>query len=192
MYNPESFNERLQEVFHGRLRCRYSTREGEFHIEQKVAPGQILRPPKRKDGSWDKDHDGYIRARDGYVFVMRVRPGTKMPCPTCGLTLQVPVMETREITCEHCRLKGRDARVAAAFFPLGETLIEHLRKMDPESDGVRRMMADVLAAEAAKPLQQERAISNAIAEGIDGVQKSVLFDAPQVGYTGREFTGHVD
>lgn len=65
------------------------------------------------------------------MFIMAVRSGDRMPCPKCDYKLSVPVMDTVDIRCPYCELKGRATRVVAGFWPLNDRLIEHLRKIDP-------------------------------------------------------------
>lgn len=125
MNAPEQFVARLESTFGGRLRIRWSVAEQCFHIEQKV--GRAVVAPIFIEES----RDDLIRARDGYHPVMTVRPGDRMPCPTCSYQLHVPVLDTMDIRCPYCQLKGRQTRVVAGYWPLNDTLIEHLRKIDP-------------------------------------------------------------
>jgi hypothetical protein len=66
---PDWFLKELKE-FDPDLRCRWSSKDENFHIERKVTrgmhPGTI-----RNDGF----HDDYIRAQDGYILVGVIRPG---------------------------------------------------------------------------------------------------------------------
>jgi hypothetical protein len=63
---------------------------------------------------------------------MEVTRGTKAPCPKCGLDLDVPVFETREVLCPSCKVQGRDARYQMGYFPLdGDMLIQRLIELDP-------------------------------------------------------------
>ena len=129
MNAPSEFVERLQRTFDGRLRVRWSDKEQHFLIEQKV--GRAVVPPIRID----EGRDDLIRARDGYHPVMAITPGDRMRCPACNYTLRVPVRDTADIPCEFCKLMGRTTRVVAGFWPLDDSLIEHLRKLDPLRDG---------------------------------------------------------
>lgn len=136
---PTEFARRLQREFDGRYRLRWSDRAHEWHLEQRVGHGAADVPIRD-----DSTADDVIRARDGYAFVMAIRSGDRMPCPgvvrvdpadgrtvkTCGFELKVPVMETRETVCPKCRAAGRDGRVAAAYFPLNDRLITHIRGID--------------------------------------------------------------
>jgi len=139
---PSEFEDQLDNVFHGRFRVRWSEKRHEFQLEQKVGTGQVLAPPPLDPDSstdrYDTYSDEWIRARDGFFLVMSLRNGDRMPCPVCGLTVRVPIMETRESHCEFCRDKGRDGRYVAAFYPLNHILIEHIRDIDPYNGGVER------------------------------------------------------
>src|ERR1043166_1952196 len=111
---PESFVEKLEREFRGRLRIRWSSQRGEWHIEQKVARGLFpgTKPTKR---GWDESSDKYVEHRDGYVFVMAVRTGDRMPCPRCQHEMKVPYMHTTHLRCEFCRLMGKTTHVAAVY-----------------------------------------------------------------------------
>jgi hypothetical protein len=182
MYSvPESFASRLEEVFRGRLRIRWSIKQGEFHVEQRVGRGVFV--PYRIS----EIDDSLIRARDGYAFVLAVRPGTRMPCPHCGLEVKVPVMEFSETKCDYCRMKGRDGRYRAAYFPLGETLIDHLKKIDPERGATRELAEASDRQNRAVLASREREISNTI-EASTKENFNRLVGIQQVGYTGKEST----
>lgn len=131
---PERFAAQLRSEFNGRYRLRWSHKFQEWNLEQKVGLGEAD-PPFRIDA----EDDSMIRAKDGYWFVMAIRPGTTMPCPIltgegkdkrCGATVPVPVMETAEAVCIRCQLQGRDGRTAAAYWPLNDALIQHIRRID--------------------------------------------------------------
>src|SRR5512133_3739880 len=94
---PGGFARRLREEFRGRLRVRWSTQRREWQIEQKV--GRAALPTRRIDESDDRS----IRARDGYALVCAVRDGDRMPCPTCGETLRVPILTFAETICPVCK-----------------------------------------------------------------------------------------
>ncbi len=54
-----------------------------------------------------------------------------MRCPECNSEIKVPVMHFGEAVCEFCRTRGKDGRWAAAYYPLGDALIQHIRRLDP-------------------------------------------------------------
>jgi len=178
---------RLHRDFGGRFRVRWTgNRGGEFLVEQKLAPGQVLEPPTRVDGTYDTADDAYIQARDGYGFVFSIRPGTRMPCPVDGTTLQVPIQITRETVCPVCRKAGREGRYRAAYYPIdSEVWIDHLRFLDPLTGGVHRVRERVLADNA----QRERSMTNDTLNEVDAANFDhfgQLFDIQSVGYTGKE------
>lgn len=186
MRAPDQFLARLREEFRDRLRIRWADTQGEWHLEQKVGRG-IFDPPlpshKIAPHQRELQYEKRERARDGYAFVMAIRPGDRMPCPACGLTMHVPVMELTEAKCGWCLEHGRDTRLMACYFPLGEVLIDHLKKIDPERDGIRRQRDEADLANARKLAREERAA--------DSELRDSLFDAavdqiPKWGYTGRE------
>lgn len=166
------FQNRLARLFDDRLRCRWSNKRGEWHIEYKIAPGRQMKFPV------DSYDDGAIRARDGYAFILAVRDGDRMPCPKCGLTLRVPLFKMAEVKCEYCALKGRDGRYPACYFPLeGDALISYLAKIDPYRgwrDGLAKR-----ADEANKRLEasRERDFENYI----EAATKDNIYDLFDIG-----------
>ena len=182
MNAPTEFTERLHSTFDGRLRIRWSAAERQFHIEQKVGRA-VVAPIRIEEG-----RDDLIRARDGYHPVMTITPGDRTPCPECNFTLRVPVRDTADIRCPYCQLKGRTTRVVAGYWPLDDSLIEHLRKIDPLRPG-----SETLAEEADRRNHQrlqsaENDISNAGYAALDERYNRIV-GIPQVGYTGKEFRG---
>lgn len=177
MQPPSSFVQRLTKEFGGRLRIRWSKRLNEFQVEQRV--GRATTPPIFVS----EFRDDYIRAKDGYAYVLSVRPGDRMPCPTCGLELKVPAFQTTEVNCPRCSAKrNRPTGYTASYFPLGESLIDYLKSIDPERDGYKRRLRDMdnnnfkLEAIKEKDLASQRADILT-----DGLYYSP--DFPKIGYT---------
>lgn len=130
---PEEFERRLALEFSGRLRMRWSARKRAWLIEQKV--GRAALPP-----IWfDATRDDHIQARDGYAGFFEIQPGDRMACHFCGGTLRVPVREVREVACNSCLSRGRDARFVCTYWPLDETLIDYIKSIDPERRGGKEM-----------------------------------------------------
>lgn len=180
MHIPQSFHDRLKLDFQGRFRIRWSDVRGEFQLEQKLASAQILEPPLRSNGTWDTYDDEYIRSRDGYGYVMSVRQGDRMPCARCRRTVKVPIRETREAVCLTCNKRHK-----AAFYPLDDLLLLHLRWIDPLSGGISRIRKHVNERNE----QHEKSRHNDAFNEIDAATADNfgrLFDIQQVGYTGRE------
>jgi len=180
MYTPPSdFTARLKSEFNDRLRIRWSDHRGEWQIEQRV--GRAVVPPRFVS---DYDDDS-IRARDGYAYVMAVRPGDRMPCPGCGLTLKVPIMHFGEVRCPYCAYRGREGRYAAAYYPLGDALIQHLRRIDPLRGWNKDLAAQADARNEAVLRDHEKKADDALYGGISENWNRIR-GVPQVGYTGRE------
>jgi hypothetical protein len=180
------FNQRLQTEFGGRLRARWAPTQREIHIEQKVGRG-IWDPPLPSHKITPKTEalqfEKRERAKDGYAFVMAVKPGDRTACPVCHLSVRVPVMRIEEAVCLYCRSRNRDTTFMAVYFPLGEVLIDHLKKIDPERDGVQRQIRDVEMANAAR----QKAIDKAAEDTrYDLLKDAILQQLPSVGYTGKE------
>jgi len=172
---PKDFVSRLTKEFDGRLRIRWSKARGEWMIEQRIARATI--PPFQVS----EIDDRLIRYRDGYEYVMSIRPGTRMPCPKCGLTLNVPTMKIAEVVCDHCKFKERDGRYMASYWPLGESLLEHLRKYDPYRDGYRRLLADMARGDERDAINEKS--MKATAEDISRDEWMNIMQIPRVGYT---------
>jgi hypothetical protein len=178
------FTRRLQREFDGRLRLRWSNKRREWQVEQRVARSQVAPAPIS-----DND-DPAIRARDGFVYVMSVREGDRMPCPTGdGTTLKVPVGHTGEVVCPTCKRYGRNGRFAAAYFPLeGDALIQYLRRLDPLLGWNRGITKGIDAQERSVYATKQRNVSNAIEAGtLENWRR--LAQIPQFGYTGKVFAG---
>ena len=175
---PESFAERLDAAFKGRLRIRWSDARKEYQLEQKVGRALSSFPVS-------STNDDSIRLRDGYLYILSIRPGTRMPCPRCTTTLEVPVREIRELSCPLCKLKGREHRVSAGYFPLDDQLIDYLKRLDPERDAswsirsqVDQHNTAILEAQRAKVIHAAESAANDDFNRIAGI--------PSVGYTGKE------
>jgi hypothetical protein len=182
MEAPEEFTSKLERQFRGRLRIRWSPTKEEWHIEERVGRGVFEVPHK-------KNTDSYARVRDGYAFVMSVKPREWMPCPFCNRKLDVPMFHTGEAVCRSCQGLGREARFRAAFYPLNDSLLRYLRQIDPERANVAQEAADLAdAANAAREKQRERDTHNHIEDiTLDNWRR--LAQIPGVGYTGKEFKG---
>jgi hypothetical protein len=176
----DEFLGRLQHEFDGRFRIRWSVARGEYHVEQKVETAVDL--PIRTSAI----DDDLIRARDGYWFVFAIRSGDRMACPQCGLTMKVPVMKFQETSCSNCRAHGRDGRYPAAFYPLNDRLIEHIRQIDPFRSDAAKNLAQ-RADEHNARLEAERVADGlAEVEAITADYFNKLVGIQSVGYTGKE------
>lgn len=141
LYNvPDDFKARFLHEFPD-YRIRWSLREDRWHLEQKCGRGALA--PFRIDPA----DDSYVRARDGYWLVMAIQPGPRMACPGvvqrtprqhCNTTLSVPIGKSKEVVCSVCKKSGRDGRTITSYWPLDETLLEHLRYTDPLRGGTTK------------------------------------------------------
>jgi hypothetical protein len=181
MKAPERFVERLEKEFRGRLRIRWSTQFNEWVIEQRVARGLFPGTKPTKKG-WDESNDNYIRHRDGYIHVMSVRTGDRMPCPKCGHQLKVPYMQTQVIRCDYCRLKGFEPSIAAVFIPLNDDLIHYLKKIDPENPLSERLAEDLENSNQSLAAEMERKVMRDTEAGL--LERfNRIAGIPQTGYT---------
>lgn len=166
------FQDRLSRIFDNRLRCRWSGKRGEWHIEYKIAPGQQVGFPV------DSYDDAAIRARDGYAFILAVRESDRMPCPRCGHTLSVPLFKMGETKCTYCEVSGRDGRYPACFFPLeGDALISYLSRIDPYRGWRDRLAKEADAINEKLLAQKERDFENYI----EAVTKDNILDLLDIG-----------
>ena len=178
---PEEFQERLNREFRGRLRLRWSDQKQEYHLEQKVSRALASFPTHESD-------DESIRLRDGYLYLLSIRAGTRMPCPRCQLELQVPVREIREISCQFCKLSGREHRVVAGYFPLDDRLVDYLKRLDPERDASWEVRNAVEAHNQHLMEQQRQQVLNSSLDKMND-DFSRIAGIPSVGYTGKETYG---
>ena len=176
---PKSFKESLKTQFNDRIRIRWSDKDQEWQIEEKIARASL--PQEHLDDQWDDDA---IRQRDGYGFICSVRPGDRMPCPVCNTTLKVPVNEFAEIKCDYCSMKGRKTSLIAGFFELSDILLEHLRRLDPLRGWRESHTYEVYDEWKQKVMDKE--IENMSPIWSDNYRR--LVGIPMVGYTGKEKT----
>lgn len=127
---PTYFEDQLDRAFRGRLRIRWSLRDGQWHIEQKLGNiGDAYAGRGKRVDTW---YDELVRQRDGYSLVMKVANCERIPCPRCRTTLNVEYGKTSMVVCTTCTAEGKDGRIASGYWPLGSRLIDHLCSIDPE------------------------------------------------------------
>lgn len=180
---PASFVEKLDSEFRGRLRVRWSNQRHGWLIEQKVKRGLFPGTKPTRKG-WDESSDRYAQHRDGYVELMEVRTGTLMECPKCKSELKVPYGFTEVIRCSFCRLRGKEPHIAAVFLPLGDELIDYLKKIDPMNPISERLAEDLDRQNAALDAAREQDAANAAVAGMEQDYRRVA-GIPQVGLTGK-------
>jgi hypothetical protein len=169
---PGWFARQLAAESDNRLRVRWSGQTQRFAIEAKVGrPVAMGRPID----AWD---DAAIRQRDGYELVMEVAPGDRSRCPRCASWTRLPIRRVGEARCAHCSHTFR-----ACFWPLNESLLQHLRYIDPDRGGIARVFQDVDASEARRERQWRRQRHNDT-EAIWKEDYNRLVGIPSVGYTG--------
>lgn len=184
MHAPESFVEKLEDVFGGRLRIRWSNQRHGWLIEQKVKRG-LFPGTKPTAKGWDESSDKYVQNRDGYVELMEVRSGTLMDCPKCGTELKVPFMDTTAVRCPMCRMNGHDPAINVVFIPLNDSLIDKLRSLDPTNPISDALADDIDRANEALEAAMLRGAVNIVGAGARE-RYNRLWNVVQKGYTGRE------
>jgi hypothetical protein len=181
MHAPDSFVEKLEREFRGRLRLRWSHERNEWHVEQKIRRGLFPGTKPSKKG-WDETADAYIRHRDGVLYIMSVRTGTAMDCFRCGTELKVPYMETHFVSCPLCKVRGYTNAYPVVFFPLGDSLIDYLRKIDPENPISERLNEDMERQNELLADQMERDALR-MGEAAAHERYNRLVGIPQTGWT---------
>ncbi len=143
---PEEFLERFNDRFGANYRIRWSNARNEYHIEQKVgrALGEgFVDVSARNEKDYLENYDDRIRAKDGYILTFAVRPGTSMPCTECGLKLKVPAFRFESVQCPLCAMRGKTRMHDVGYFPLSDSLLDHLQKIDVFSGGNERVQEAV-------------------------------------------------
>lgn len=168
---PESFSRALAAQFNGRFRVRYSVKRHTWQIEEKcdvarLAPIEI-----------DSADDDLIRAVDGFSFFAEVTQGTTCLCPRCGQdTFAIP----RAFQATECSKCGKKS--IRCFWPLDDSLLEHMRSTDPNRGGYERLRK---ARDFNKQLSNAR-IDSSFRESRAVAVDDARVDIPKVGHTGKE------
>jgi hypothetical protein len=177
---PETFEQTLAIEFQDRLRIRWSGKQQSFLIQQRVGPNLIGSVPRRLLDS-EKRQD----LAQGYRTIMNVSPSEIVKCPECSIKLNVPYKETRQIKCLYCQLKQRSTFIAAGYFPLDSSLINHLKSIDPirqmDSDDVQRMQTH---NDRISESQQKQLYDDAESYSSDNINQ--LMGILQTGYGGMK------
>lgn len=188
MNAPQEFLERFEAEFGQNYRIRWSDARNEWHVEQRMGHGFM---PGTRDiaarsaEDYRKNYDDRLRARDGYILTFVVAPGDKTQCDECSTWFPIPSYRFEAVSCPYCALKGRSRMVSIAYFPLGESLLEHLRKIDVFNGGNERVKEAV--ARRNKFIEAEEAAN--FRRHVDaGVRERFnrLVGIPSWGYTGKE------
>jgi DNA-directed RNA polymerase subunit RPC12/RpoP len=119
-----------------------------------------------------------VRSATGYYRVLETSPGSLVECSYCGKDYSQEFMTLNAAKCTRC---GKQEMVMN--WPLGEALLEHLRKTDPERDGLGRMWADLERDELAKAKSDYREKKN-LSEAIWKEEFTRIFDIQSRGYEG--------
>lgn len=178
-------HERLEALWGDRLRCRWSSREGTWHIEQKLEKGaRQLWPGSKMPATWAQElNDSFVRRRDGYTFVVRITRGDRFECPLCGDALPVRVGEVGIIQCDPCSKKGTTVRLTGGYWDLGGSMIiDALQKMDPAGryQAERSIAERVDRANQSKEFWRERSVQN---HGLAVLKDEFMDMFPKAGFS---------
>jgi hypothetical protein len=188
MNAPQEFLDKFEEEFGHDYRIRWSDARKEWHVEQRMghgfAAGTVDLTPRNAE-DYRLNYDDRLRARDGYILTFVVSPGTRTQCDECHTWLKVPEHRFEAIECPYCAMRGRKRLYAVAYFPLGESLLDHLRKIDVFSGGNERVRKAVAERnrfiEAEADTQFRRDLNAGLKERFNR-----LVGIPQWGYAGEQ------
>lgn len=114
---------------------------------------------------------------------MSISQGDRMCCPECKWReLRVPVREFADIRCDFCASLGKQGRVVAGYFPLDDSLIDHLKKIDPDGNHSRNITKEIDQRNQAREMSNERDMSN-IVESAGNDHYDQLVGIPHFGYS---------
>jgi hypothetical protein len=177
-YLPDpNFVEALRKEF-PEYRVRWSLKNERWQLEQQVGRGAL-------PGTYpeDKFDDGTIRAAEGYWLILEVSPRSETKCPDCGFFFQLPHLKITEARCEYCISRGLDGRTMLGYFPLGEALLQQLRKTDPKRDGIQKLAKRMDAKNKLK-LDQARKDADALLNDALLDNKYDVFEIPHTSLGG--------
>lgn len=180
---PDYITEQIERRMGGRFRLRWSDVEQAYLYEQKVRRGlaEGFAPLTFKSARHHKQaYEDQVRARDGYVLVMKIFPGTRTSCPSCHGELEVPAFRMAHIRCPRCAKKNLTSVVMGGFFPLSDSLLEELERGDPDRGGTERVLAAAAKRQQQAEKEQEYAIT-APAEAAFRERFRRLAGIPEVG-----------
>lgn len=180
MQIPDWFQQALTLQFSGQIRARWSPSKHRVLIERKVVRG--LEDSKIPPRLLERDPDRLQQIRDGFYPLLELAHGSVTPCSACGADLHIPYKHLGEVRCGAC---GKVQK--ASFFPLSDELLSYLRWSDPDRGGTERVLREVEEADSAKQAALKREFKRQHEE-IWKEDFRRLFEIPQVGYTGKEFS----
>lgn len=173
MTPPEWFSEALEKQSKGKFRIRWSVSRDRWQIEEKAARSRMYDRPV------SILRDELIREYDGYTLFAEVCPGTKMKCDRCFRWVGVAQQKFKTTRCSHCRKEHK-----AFFWVLGESLLEHMRKVDPDTGGIDRVFEEVDQRTA----MRDRSLRNDGRNQNEAAGKdsfNFIHEIPTFGYTGK-------
>jgi hypothetical protein len=170
------FQAALDREFHGEMRIRWSDAREAYLLETRAGRGvwdaDVSTQPYRRQ-------DEAIALRDGYRFFMELRLGTATPCRGCGAGLKIPAFEPVQAACPRCRYIQ-----AVAYFPLGDTLLDHLRKLNPKGTYHQNVVRELDRANADRDAALQRDAANVVESTTLDLYNEMV-GIPAFGYAGR-------
>ena len=110
---------------------------------------------------------------------MELREYPKMPCHGCRAGLKLTPFATVQATCPVCRYVH-----TVGCFPLGDTLLDHLRKLNPRGTYRDNVAREQDRLNAAKTASAEREASTTL-EAVNLDLYNDLVGIPSFGYAGK-------
>ena len=186
MYIPEHVEEAIASRFGGRFRLRWSDVNHVYFYEQRVRRGlaEGFAPIKVKDEKHRKlTWENQKRAADGYILTMQIAPGTTVFCNHCGGKISVPAFKWAQSYCAFCKMAGRHSVFNGGYWPIGDTLLDELDRLDPDRGGLDRTMYEHDASVKEQEFQAEYNFT-APADAAYREEFRKLVGIPQTGFSG--------
>lgn len=180
MNTPKWFEEELDFQSRGRYRLRWSVGRQRWQIEEKQ---ERARTKTRPISAID---DEGIREIEGYSLVSEIAPGTRAKCDRCFSEMRVTEQKFKTTKCPGC---GKEHVIC--YWELGEGLLEHMRKINPDSGGIDRVFTEVDAKTKTRNIGRQRDLRNT-GESILKADYNFIHDIPSWGYTGTNKFLHRD
>lgn len=169
---PEWFQETLHQESNGKFRIRWSVARDRWQIEEKAARARMAdRPISITD-------DEKIREYDGYTLFAEVAPGSRIKCDRCQRWMKVEEQQFKTSRCGHCRKEHK-----AFYWELSDSLLQHMRKVDPDRGGIERVFQEVDEKTRIRNRSNVRDGRN-YRESVGKDTFNFVHDIQSVGYTG--------
>jgi hypothetical protein len=173
---PTEFQKALDREFRGTMRLRWSHARRAWLLEAKAGRG-VYDVAVATEGSRLEDES--IQLRDGYRLFVELREVPKMPCQGCKVGLKLSPFETIQATCPKCKYVH-----VVACFPLGDSLLDHLRKLNPHGTYRENLKREADRFNELKTQTAHRDAGNVVDASTREIYND-LVGIPSFGYSGK-------